>query len=111
MALMARAYNQAQKFGVEMAIPDEALSLPPSAPGEPFTLNLGGDQQARARSLMIATGPRYRRLDIAGLSDFESGCVHYWASPWRAACARARRLCWWGAAIRPARRWSIWPVR
>ena len=27
MALMARAYNQAQKFGVELAIPDEALRL------------------------------------------------------------------------------------
>ena len=27
MALMARAYNQAQKFGVEMAIPDEASRL------------------------------------------------------------------------------------
>ena len=27
MALMARAYNQAQKFGAEMAIPDEATSL------------------------------------------------------------------------------------
>ena len=27
MALMARAYNQAQKFGAEMAIPDEVLGL------------------------------------------------------------------------------------
>ena len=27
MALMARAYNQAQKFGAEMAIPDEATRL------------------------------------------------------------------------------------
>src|SRR4051812_23868985 len=27
IALMARAYNQAQKFGVEMAIPDEAITL------------------------------------------------------------------------------------
>src|SRR3989441_10187390 len=27
MALMARAYNQAQKFGVEMAIPDEVIGL------------------------------------------------------------------------------------
>ena len=27
MALMARAYTQAQKFGAEMAIPDEAVSL------------------------------------------------------------------------------------
>src|SRR6266481_3260544 len=31
MALMARAYNQAQKFGVEMAIPDEVTSLQASA--------------------------------------------------------------------------------
>ena len=31
MALMARAYNQAQKFGVEMAIPDEAIGLEQSA--------------------------------------------------------------------------------
>jgi|SRR5580704_6615050 thioredoxin reductase (NADPH) len=27
IALMARAYHQAQKFGAEMAIPDEATSL------------------------------------------------------------------------------------
>lgn len=87
MALMARAYNQAQKFGVEMAIPDEAVSLAPGVPGAPFTLNLGGDQQARARSVVIATGARYRRLDIAGVPDFEGPCVHYWASPLEA------RLC------------------
>ena len=31
MALMARAYNQAQKFGVEMAIPDEVIGLQSSA--------------------------------------------------------------------------------
>src|SRR5262249_52779803 len=29
MALMARAYNQAQKFGVEMGIPDEVTGLDP----------------------------------------------------------------------------------
>ena len=29
MALMARAYNQAQKFGAEIAIPDEAARLDP----------------------------------------------------------------------------------
>ena len=30
MALMARAYNQAQKFGAEMAIPDEVVRVPVS---------------------------------------------------------------------------------
>src|SRR5262249_54865042 len=55
MALMARAYNQAQKFGAEMVIPTEALSLaPPGAPvEEPFVLNLANDERARARSVVI----------------------------------------------------------
>ena len=30
---------------------------------------------------------------------------------WRAGCAPARRWRWSAAAIRPARRWSIWPAR
>ena len=35
----------------------------------------------RARSVVIATGARYRRLDVANLDIFESSSVHYWASP------------------------------
>ena len=35
----------------------------------------------RARSVVIATGARYRRLDIANVDVFESSSVHYWASP------------------------------
>jgi hypothetical protein len=37
MALMARAYNQAQKFGAEMAIPDEVNSLRAVGEGRPLT--------------------------------------------------------------------------
>jgi thioredoxin reductase (NADPH) len=82
MALMARAYNQAQKFGAEMAIPDEATSLAPqgSTPG-PFTLTLQTGERVRARSVVLATGARYRRLNIANLDTFEASSVHYWASP------------------------------
>ena len=82
MALMARAYNQAQKFGAEMAIPDEATSLAPqgSTPG-PFTLTLQIGERVRARSVVLATGARYRRLNIANLDTFEASSVHYWASP------------------------------
>ena len=42
MALMARAYNQAQKFGVEMAIPDEVVGLDrlDGAEGGPFVLRV-----------------------------------------------------------------------
>jgi len=83
MALMARAYNQAQKFGVEMAIPDEVMELDPSGGAEnaPFVLKLSNSERAMARSIVIATGARYRRLAVDGLEAFEGASVHYWASP------------------------------
>jgi len=83
MALMARAYNQAQKFGAEISIPTEALSLDVSgsaAPGS-FRLKLGSEGRATARDVVAASGARYRRLDVPGLEEFESSSVHYWASP------------------------------
>ena len=74
--------TQAQKFGAEMAIPDEVTSLaaPDSADGS-FTLNLQMGERARARSIVVATGARYRRLHVDNLDMFESSSVHYWASP------------------------------
>ena len=83
MALMARAYTQAQKFGVEMAIPDEAvgLRLPGDATGIPFVLELFNDERVSARSVVIASGARYRRLGCSQLDAFEGSSVHYWASP------------------------------
>jgi thioredoxin reductase (NADPH) len=85
MALMARAYNQAQKFGAEMAIPEEAASL--SAGEAPYVFTLKGGQSLRARAVVIATGAEYRRLDVANLADYEGSHVHYWAS------ALEARLC------------------
>jgi thioredoxin reductase (NADPH) len=81
MALMARAYNQAQKFGAEMAIPDEATSLAADDPVGPFTLDLQIGERVKARSVVLATGARYRRLDVENLDAFEATSVHYWASP------------------------------
>jgi thioredoxin reductase (NADPH) len=83
MALMARAYNQAQKFGVEMAIPDEVSGLDPAAFARDgrLLLNLSNGERASARSVVIASGARYRRLAVANLEEFEGTSVHYWASP------------------------------
>jgi thioredoxin reductase (NADPH) len=82
-ALMARAYNQAQKFGVEMAIPDEVVSLSVENGAAPrhFILTLANNERARARAVVVACGARYRRLTVANLDAFESSSVHYWASP------------------------------
>jgi thioredoxin reductase (NADPH) len=81
MALMARAYNQAQKFGVDMAIPDEAVGLElDEGDAGRHLLRLQNDERVSARSIVIATGARYRLLDLADLERFESSSVHYWAS-------------------------------
>jgi len=83
MALMARAYNQAQKFGVEMAIPDEVASLDAAADSDAasFVLKLANGERASGRSVIIASGARYRKLAVANIEAYESSSVHYWASP------------------------------
>ncbi len=83
MALMARAFNQAQKFGAEISIPTEVLGLEAPGGGHPqqFALKLADDQRATARAVVAANGARYRRLNVEGLEAFEASSVHYWASP------------------------------
>jgi thioredoxin reductase (NADPH) len=83
MALMARAYNQAQKFGVEMAIPDEvrSLQLDGDAATDRLSLTLASTERVSARAIVIASGARYRRLELENLDQFEASSVHYWASP------------------------------
>jgi len=83
MALMARAYTQAQKFGVEMEIPDEVKGLEvadDSGEESRFVLKLVNNERASARSIVIASGARYRRLKVENLEAFEGSSVHYWAS-------------------------------
>jgi thioredoxin reductase (NADPH) len=89
LALMARAYNQALKFGVDMAIPDEVVSLQghTDADAGRFLLTLANNERVRARTVVIASGAKYRRLDVDDVASFEGSCLHYWASPLEA------RLC------------------
>ena len=98
-ALMARAYNQAAKFGVESAIPDEAVGLEvQDGDGKaPFVLKLADDERVRARSVVIACGARYRRLQVENLEAFEASSVHYWASPLEASLCSGQEVALVGA--------------
>jgi thioredoxin reductase (NADPH) len=80
-ALMTRAYNQARKFGVEMAIPVQVVRLQHIAPDRPLVVHLASGERVTAHTVVIATGARYRRLTAQSLADFEGTSVHYWASP------------------------------
>ena len=99
MALMARAYNQAQKFGAEMAIPDEGRRQvsPRIGPAGPFLLDLQIGERVKARTVVLATGARYRRLEVENLDTFEASSVHYWASPLEAKLCANREVALVGA--------------
>ena len=97
MALMARAYNQAQKFGVEMAIPAEVSALQASRDDGHFALTLSDDELVSTRSVVIACGARYRRLAVEGLEAFEASSVHYWASPLEGKLCSAQEVALVGA--------------
>jgi len=80
-ALTARGYAQAQKFGARVLIPVEARRLVCS-PGEPMALEMSDDRRVRARTLVIASGARYRRpAECGNLMALEGRGVWYWASP------------------------------
>jgi len=85
MALAGRAFNQALKFGVEIAIPIEVARLDCGEQEHDATdtikLELIDNAAVHARTVVIATGARYRRPAIPNLATLEGRGVSYWASP------------------------------
>ena len=77
--LAERAQVQAQKFGARIAVPRQAVAL---RPGEgAYAVELDDGTALRARTVVLATGARYRRLDqLDGFDRFEGGGIHYAAT-------------------------------
>src|SRR5581483_9135961 len=65
--------------------------------GARFELALAGGERVRARAVVIASGARYRRLDLPDLGEFEASCVHYWASPLEAKLCTGQEVALVGA--------------
>jgi thioredoxin reductase (NADPH) len=80
-ALAGRAFVQAQKFGAEITIPAEVKSLHCDRVDGLFGLKLESGECVSARSVIIATGARYRRPSVPDLQSYEGKGVWYWASP------------------------------
>jgi thioredoxin reductase (NADPH) len=89
-ALTGRAYVQAQKFGARMMIPTEVMRL--DVAETPAALHLRDGWRVRASTVVVATGARYRRLDVPNLQDFEGRGVWYWASPIEARLCRNEEI-------------------
>jgi thioredoxin reductase (NADPH) len=84
-ALAGRAFNQALKFGAEVAIPLEVAQFDcddsKRPPGTSLKLQLTDGRYVKSRTVVVASGARYRRPAIPNLSVFEGAGVSYWASP------------------------------
>jgi thioredoxin reductase (NADPH) len=76
--LTQRAGVQAFKFGAQLSVPAAAVSLT-SEPGR-HQIGLSNGETATARAVVIATGARYRRLDVPRIEQFEGGGVYYAAT-------------------------------
>lgn len=76
--LAARAQVQARKFGARIALPRTVEKL--HCDRAPFVLRLSDGETLSARTVIVATGAHYRRLDLPELSRFEGNGVHYAAT-------------------------------
>ena len=80
-ALTARGFVQAQKFGVEVAIPTTVTGLQCGGLGGVHRLATNDGRAYRARAVVVASGAHYRRPALDRLAEFEGRGVWYWASP------------------------------
>jgi thioredoxin reductase (NADPH) len=84
-ALAGRAQSQAQKFGARLAIARSVIGIDCSA--HPYRLLLDGGERLTARSVVVATGARYRKLNLENYAKYEGQGIHY------AATAMEAQLC------------------
>ena len=77
-ALAGRALTQAEKFGAEVAIGRTVARL--DCDSRPYRLYLSDGQVVRTRAIVIATGVKYRKLDLPSLARFEGAGVFYSAT-------------------------------
>jgi len=85
--LARQALLQSQKFGAKLAVARAAAHL--ACDRRPFRVQVGEETFVRARTVIVATGVRYRRPDVPDLGRFEGVGVYYGATQIEANACRA----------------------
>jgi thioredoxin reductase (NADPH) len=88
--LAGRALVQAEKFGAELMIAKGARRL--SCEKRPYAIEIDDGRRVLARTVVIATGAQYRKLQVENLSRFEGAGVYYAASPMEAQLCRGEEV-------------------
>ena len=76
--LASRALKQASRFGSEMVMTRSVEAIIPVSTG--YTVRLDGDLQVNTRTIVLATGVRWRRLNASGLERLTGRGVLYGAA-------------------------------
>jgi thioredoxin reductase (NADPH) len=76
--LAGRALMQSEKFGAEVAIARSAVGLDCAA--TPYKVHLASGEVVRTRTVVIASGARYRKPALPELARFEGAGVMYSAT-------------------------------
>jgi thioredoxin reductase (NADPH) len=75
--LAGRAYTQAQKFGAQMLL---TTGTRLKCDRRPYIVTLEDGARIPARTVVIATGARYRKLPLKNLARYEGAGVYYGAT-------------------------------
>jgi thioredoxin reductase (NADPH) len=89
MRLAQRGRSQAMSFGARFQLGREVLSL---KPGYPHELELEEGFTIRARSVVVATGAKYRRLGVEPIEEYVGRGVFYGAAMSIAQALRGARV-------------------
>jgi thioredoxin reductase (NADPH) len=73
--LARRAVVQAQRFGVEILSPQEAMSV--RTEGSYRIIKLADGSEISCHALMVATGVQWRRLEAKGVDQLQGAGVYY----------------------------------
>ncbi len=84
--LAFKAEVQALKFGARITVPRQATGL--RQEGDIFHIELDHLKPLRARSVIVATGARYRRLNLPNEEQFTSAGIYYAATELEARLCR-----------------------
>ncbi|MFF7851156.1 FAD-dependent oxidoreductase [Streptomyces lavendulocolor] len=86
--LIERAVLQAHKFGARLMVPAEVSTLTPQD-GDEYLVTFTDGSSARAGAVVLASGVRYRKLDVPGIERLEGISVYYAATVHEAGLCRA----------------------
>ena len=86
--LANRALQQAKRFGTEILVTRNVISIE-STPDE-HTIELDGGEHVQARAVVIATGVTWRELDAEGAAELVGRGVYYGAAQTEALGARGK---------------------